>query len=79
MPALLTSTYTAPQPGHDLLHRGFHGRGIGDVHFLENAARGCASPSFTSHEATRQPSCAKRRAVASPMPAAAPVTITTYL
>src|ERR1035438_5417763 len=33
--------------------------------------------SLTSHEATRQPSWAKRRAVALPMPAAPPVTITT--
>src|ERR1039457_1396783 len=38
---------------------------------------GSAGPSLTSHEATLQPSCAKRRAVALPMPAAAPVTMTT--
>src|ERR1019366_2160795 len=33
--------------------------------------------SLTSHAATRQPSLAKRRAVARPIPAAAPVTTTT--
>src|SRR3569833_2652770 len=36
-----------------------------------------ASPVFTSQQTTRQPSSAKRSAVAFPIPLAAPVTITT--
>src|ERR1035441_993651 len=37
----------------------------------------CAAPSFTSQVATLQPSRAKRRAVARPIPLAPPVTMTT--
>ncbi len=43
------------------------------------STRLAAAAAFTSQPATRAPSSAKRIAVARPMPAAAPVTITTFL
>lgn len=67
--------YAAPL-FHDGLHRIFDRPGIGDIHFLEEALP-VGTVSVTSHQATRQPSWVKRSAVARPMPAAAPVTITT--
>src|SRR5579871_2559336 len=78
MPALLTSTLTVP-------HRATTSRTAAStatelpVSTFWKMPPSSAAPSFTSHDATRHPSWAKRRAVAFPIPAAPPVTTTTLL
>src|SRR5580765_4237400 len=76
MPALLTRTYTGPSRDATSSTAPSTEPGVVTSTFWKMPPS-CTSPSFTSQEATRQPSCAKRRAVARPMPAAPPVTITT--
>src|SRR5260370_23234804 len=76
MPPLLTRTYTAPSRAATSSTAPSTEAVLATSTFWKMPPS-CASPSFTSQEATRQPSCAKRRAAARPMPAAPPVTTTT--
>src|ERR1035437_9919345 len=77
MPALLTRTYTAPSRAATSSTALSTEAALVTSTFWKMPPPSCASPSFTSQEATRQPSWAKRRAVARPMPPAPPVTMTT--
>src|ERR1039458_9501024 len=81
MPALLTRTYTAPSRAATSSTALSTEAALVTSTFWKMLPA-CASPSFTSqsftsHDATRQPSRANRRAVARPIPPAPPVTMTT--
>src|ERR1017187_3328520 len=86
MPALLMSTSTAPHRPTTSSTADSTSAAFTTLTFWKSAsppsedrARSNSScpASLTSHAATRQPSLAKHRAVARPIPAAAPVTMTT--
>src|ERR1019366_316705 len=77
MPALLTRAYPAPSRAATSSTALSTEAALETSTFWKMPPPACASPSLTSQEATLQPSRAKRRAVARPIPLAPPVTMTT--